>query len=97
MCWSHSKENGGDAIRNPNGFDFKDLICAGGETTGLKRTAIHEDGNLYMEHTVSRVKSTIAKDRTKTDASQRSYPVPCKIRDELSKIRDKAAVWICDR
>lgn len=59
------------------------------EILGLKWSAIHEDGKLHIEHTVSRVKSTIAKDRTKTDASQRSYPIPDKIRDELSKIRDK--------
>lgn len=59
------------------------------EILGLKWSAIHEDGKLYIEHTVSRVKSTIAKDRTKTDASQRSYPIPDKIRDELIKIRDR--------
>lgn len=59
------------------------------EILGLKWNAIHEDGKLYIQHTVSRVKSTIAKDRTKTDASQRNYPIPDKIRDKLSKIRDK--------
>lgn len=59
------------------------------EILGLKWSAIHEDGKLYIEHTVSRVKSTISKDRTKTDASQRSYPIPDKISDELSKIRDR--------
>lgn len=59
------------------------------EILGLRWSAIHEDGKLYIEHTVSRVKSTIAKDRTKTDASQRSYPIPDEIRDKLSKIRDR--------
>lgn len=59
------------------------------EILGLKWSAIHEDGKLYIEHTVSRVKSTVAKDRTKTDASQRSYPIPDKIHDELDKIRDR--------
>ncbi len=59
------------------------------EILGLKWNAIHEDGKLYIEHTVSRVKSTIAKDRTKTDASQRSYPIPDKIREKLKKIRDQ--------
>lgn len=59
------------------------------EILGLKWNAIHEDGKLYIEHTVSRVKSTIAKDRTKTDTSQRNYPIPDRIRDELSKIRDR--------
>ncbi len=58
------------------------------EILGLRWSAIHEDGKLYIEHTVSRVKSTIAKDRTKTDASQRSYPIPNEIRDKLNKIRD---------
>lgn len=59
------------------------------EILGLRWSAIHEDGKLYIEHTVSRVKSTIAKDRTKTDASQRSYPIPDAIRDKMNKIRDK--------
>lgn len=59
------------------------------EILGLRWSAIHEDGKLYIEHTVSRVKSTIAKNRTKTDASQRSYPIPDKIRDKLDKIRDR--------
>ncbi len=59
------------------------------EILGLRWSAIHEDGKLYIEHTVSRVKSTVAKDRTKTDASQRSYPIPNEIRDKLNKIRDK--------
>lgn len=63
------------------------------EILGLKWDAIHDDGKLYIKHTVTRVKSTIAKDRTKTDASQRSYPIPDKIRDELSKIRDRQAEY----
>ncbi len=59
------------------------------EILGLRWSAIHEDEKLYIEHTVSRVKSTIAKDRTKTDASQRSYPIPDEIRDKLNEIRDR--------
>ena len=59
------------------------------EILGLRWSAIHEDGKLHIEHTVSRVKSTVAKDRTKTDASQRSYPIPDEIRDKLDKIRDR--------
>lgn len=58
------------------------------EILGLRWSAIHEDGKLHIEHTVSKVKSTVAKDRTKTDASQRSYPIPDEIRDKLDKIRD---------
>lgn len=59
------------------------------EVLGLRWSAIHDDGRLYIEHTVSRVKTTIEKDRTKTDASYRSYPIPAEIRDKLAKIRDR--------
>lgn len=45
------------------------------EILGLKWAAIHKDGRLYIEHTVARVKTTIRKNRVKTDASYRSYPL----------------------
>ena len=45
------------------------------EILGLKWTSIHKDGRLYIEHTVARVKTTIHKNRVKTDASYRSYPL----------------------
>ena len=56
------------------------------EILGLKWSAIR-DGKLYIEHTVSKVRTTVAKDRTKTDASFRCYPIPDEIRDKLDVIR----------
>lgn len=59
------------------------------EVCGLRWSAIHSDGCLYIEHTVTRVKTAVAKDTTKTESSYRCYPIPDFIRDKLDEIRDK--------
>ena len=46
------------------------------------------DDKLYIEHTVTRMKTTVAKNRCKTDASYRSYPIPEQIQ-QLLKIRPR--------
>lgn len=53
------------------------------EICGLRWSAIHDDGKLYIEHTVTRMKTTVAKNRCKTDASYRSYPIPEQIQQLL--------------
>lgn len=56
------------------------------EILGLKWSAIR-DGRLYVEHTVSKMKTTQAKDRTKTEAGYRSYPLTPEIETKLEQIR----------
>lgn len=58
------------------------------EICGLRWSALHNDGMLYIEHTVTRVKTTVAKDSTKSKASKRAYPIPNNICDRLQEIRD---------
>lgn len=58
------------------------------EILGLRWSSIRND-KIYIEHTVSRVNTTVAKNRTKTDASYREYPLTDAIRDKLEQIRDK--------
>jgi integrase len=57
------------------------------EIVGLRWSALHDDGKLYIEHTVSRVKTTVAKDRVKTEASYRYYPVSTPLLKKLEKLR----------
>lgn len=52
------------------------------EILGLKWAAIR-NGRLFIEHTISRMKTTVAKDRTKTTASHRNYPIPEEIMEKL--------------
>jgi len=59
------------------------------EICGLRWSAIHKDGKLYIEHTVTRMKTTVAKNRCKTDASYRNYPIPRTIRQLLEITRYK--------
>lgn len=56
------------------------------EVLGLKWSAIRDD-RLYIEHTIARVKSTVAKDRTKTSESLRSYLIPERIQSLLDTIK----------
>ena len=56
------------------------------EILGLKWSAIR-DGRIYVEHTVSKMKTTQAKDRAKTEAGYRSYPLTPEIEAKLEKIR----------
>ncbi len=58
------------------------------EILGLKWSAIR-NGRLYVEHTVSRMKTTVAKNRTKTSASHRDYPIPPEIMDALEKLKQE--------
>lgn len=57
------------------------------EVCGLRWRAIR-NGRLYIEHTISHMRTTVAKDRTKTDASYRSYPIPEEIQGKLEEIRE---------
>lgn len=56
------------------------------EILGLRWSCIR-DGKIHIEHTVSRVQSTIAKDRAKTAAGYRSYPLIAEIQDKLEAIK----------
>lgn len=56
------------------------------EVLGLKWSALR-NGRLYIEHTVSRMRSTVAKDRTKTDASYRDYPIPPPFEEMFNYLR----------
>ena len=58
------------------------------EILGLRWSAIR-DGKIYIEHTVSRVKTTQAKDRAKTEAGYRSYPLTPEIDAMLAELRNK--------
>ena len=57
------------------------------EVLGLKWSSIHEDGKLYIEHTVAKMKSLVRKDRVKTDASYRCYPIPQPLLEKLKEIK----------
>ncbi len=60
------------------------------EVLGLKWSAIDFDKCLVnINHTVVKVKETIAKDTTKSQASFRTYPMPDYIKDKLIKIQSK--------
>lgn len=57
-----------------------------GEICGLRWSAIR-GSEIYIEHTVVSLKTTVAKDRTKTDASFRSYPITPEIQEKLDAIK----------
>lgn len=61
------------------------------EVLGLRWSAVHDDGRLYIEHTVTLTDRVIVKDRTKSDESCRCYPIPDEIRKKLDEIRDRQA------
>ena len=56
------------------------------EILGLRWSAIR-DGKIYVEHTISKMKTTQAKDRAKTEAGYRSYPLTPEIEAQLAQIR----------
>lgn len=58
------------------------------EVLGLRWSAIR-DGKMFIEHTVARVKTTVAKDRTKNHASSRSYVLSSEVMSILDNIRTK--------
>ena len=45
------------------------------EIIGLKWSSIHNDGKLYIEHTISQSKTLNIKNRVKTSSSYRAYPI----------------------
>lgn len=53
----------------------------------LKWNSIHDDGKLYIEHTVAQMKTLVRKDRVKTDASYRCYPIPQPLLEKLKQIK----------
>lgn len=56
------------------------------EICGLRWSAIR-GSEIFIEHTVVTLKTTVAKDRTKTDASFRSYPITPEIQEKLDAIK----------
>ena len=61
------------------------------ELCGLKWSAIR-NGDLYIEHTVTKLKSTVAEDATKTEASCRScaiFPETAEILEKVKALQDK--------
>lgn len=56
------------------------------EILGLRWSAIR-DGKIYVEHTISKMKTTQAKDRAKTEAGYRSYPLTPEIESQLAQIK----------
>ena len=57
-----------------------------GELIGLKWSCIR-DNKLHIEHTITRMKTTVARDQVKTQAGYRSLVIPDKYRDMLDDIR----------
>lgn len=62
------------------------------EICGLKWSAIR-DGQIFIEHTVTKMKTTIAKDRTKSFASYRSCPLLPKIELMLNDIKSRQELF----
>lgn len=56
------------------------------ELLGLRWSAIR-DGMIYVEHTISKMKTLQAKDRTKTEAGYRSYPLTPEISERLDELK----------
>ena len=61
------------------------------EVLGLKWSAIHDNGKLYIEHTVAKVRTIVRKDRVKTGASYRYYPVSKPLLERLEAVRRQQA------
>lgn len=59
------------------------------EVLGLRWTSIHDDGKLYIEHTVAKVKTIVRKDRVKTGASYRYYPVSEPLMERLNAVKQE--------
>jgi integrase len=57
------------------------------EALGLKWSAVDfERGEVYIRHTVVKNLTTVAKDRTKTASSRRTFPLLPEVADELRKL-----------
>lgn len=59
------------------------------EIIGLQWSAIHKDGRLYIEHTISQSKTLNIKNRVKTSASYRSYPISDSLMQKLMLIKEE--------
>ena len=60
------------------------------EICGLRWSAIR-NGNIHIEHTVSRVNTLVVKDRAKTDASNRHCAILPEINEMLARIKTEQA------
>ena len=58
------------------------------ELCALKWDAIHGD-EIYIKRTIVHVKTDIAKERTKTQSSYRSYPITEPVKEMLDRIKEK--------
>ena len=58
------------------------------EICGLKWSAIR-NGNIYIEHTITRVNTVVAKDYAKTDASKRHCALLPEIKEMFDQIRQE--------
>ena len=61
------------------------------EICGLRWSAIR-NGNLHIEHTITRMKTIVAKDTTKTEASNRACAILPEIQDMLDRIKANQAI-----
>ena len=59
------------------------------EVLGLKWSAIHDNGKFYIEHTVAKVRTVVRKDRVKTGASYRYYPVSKPLLERLESVKQQ--------
>ncbi len=59
------------------------------EVLGLKWGAIRNNGKLYIEHTVAKVNTIIRKDRVKTGASYRYYPISEPLMERLNAVKQQ--------
>ena len=63
-----------------------------GELIGLKWSCIR-DGKLHIEHTITRMKTTVARDQVKTQAGYRSLVIPDKYQEMLNEIRSEQEMY----
>lgn len=63
------------------------------EILGLKWSAIHKNGRLYIEHTISQTKTLNVKNRVKTSASCRSYPISDSLMEKLMELKRRQEAY----
>lgn len=63
-----------------------------GELIGLKWKCIR-DGQLHIEHTIVRMKTIVARDQVKTEASNRGLPIPEEYQDMLNDIYSEQQMY----
>ena len=62
------------------------------EVLGLKWNAIRDNNKLYIEHTVAKVRMIVRKDRVKTGASYRYYPISVPLLERFEEVRKQQEV-----